>query len=110
MWRSAMAIPTAFAMPWPRGPVVVSTPGVSPYSGCPGVLEPHCLKFLRSSISLNYCLQQNTIDNVLIGIDSLSQLKDNIQSLNYKIKPEAINEISTIRVQNLDLLNPSLWN
>jgi aryl-alcohol dehydrogenase-like predicted oxidoreductase len=63
-----------------------------------------------SQLALNYCLQQNTIDNVLIGIDSLSQLKDNIQSLNYKIKPEAINEISTIRVQNLDLLNPSLWN
>ena len=36
-----MAMPTAVAMPWPRGPVVVSTPGVWPYSGCPGVLEPH---------------------------------------------------------------------
>ena len=44
-WRSAIAIPTAVAMPWPRGPVVVSTPGVCPNSGCPGVLEPHCRKF-----------------------------------------------------------------
>ena len=25
---SAIAIPTPFAKPWPKGPVVVSTPGV----------------------------------------------------------------------------------
>ena len=31
--------PTAFEIPCPRGPVVVSTPGVTPYSGWPGVLE-----------------------------------------------------------------------
>ena len=29
------AYPTAFAIPWPRGPVVASTPGVSANSGCP---------------------------------------------------------------------------
>ncbi|OHB34178.1 MAG: hypothetical protein A2882_01465 [Phenylobacterium sp. RIFCSPHIGHO2_01_FULL_70_10] len=40
-WRSAMAMPTAVAIPWPSGPVVVSTPGVWPYSGCPAVVEPH---------------------------------------------------------------------
>ena len=30
----------AVASPWPRGPVVVSTPGVWPNSGWPGVKEP----------------------------------------------------------------------
>ena len=35
-WRSAIAMPTAVARPWPSGPVVVSTPGVWPYSGWPG--------------------------------------------------------------------------
>ena len=44
-----IAIPTPFANPCPSGPVVVSTPGVTPYSGCPGVLLSHCLKFLSSS-------------------------------------------------------------
>ena len=39
-----MAMPTAVARPWPRGPVVVSTPGVWPYSGWPGVLDPSCRK------------------------------------------------------------------
>ena len=31
------------------GPVVTSTPGARPCSGCPGVLLPHCRKFLMSS-------------------------------------------------------------
>ena len=46
---SAIAIPTAIAIPCPSGPVVASTPTVCPYSGCPGVKEPNCLKFLTSS-------------------------------------------------------------
>ena len=32
-YSSAIAIPTVFAKPCPNGPVVVSTPGVKPYSG-----------------------------------------------------------------------------
>ncbi len=47
--RSAIAMPTAFAKPWPRGPVVVSMPGAWPYSGWPAVRLPHCLKLFRSS-------------------------------------------------------------
>lgn len=62
-----------------------------------------------SELALSYCADQNTIDNVLIGVDSINQLKDNIQSVNYKIKTEVIDEINSIHVKNLDLLNPSLW-
>jgi len=63
-----------------------------------------------SQLALSYCLHQNTIDNVLIGVDSINQLKDNIQSVNYNITSLAINEINKIKVKNLELLNPSLWN
>jgi aryl-alcohol dehydrogenase-like predicted oxidoreductase len=61
-------------------------------------------------LALNYCLQQTTIDNVLIGVDSKQQLKDNIESLNYTIGKEAILEINSIKVKDVNLLNPSLWN
>ena len=44
-----MAMPDPLARPWPSGPVVASTPGVTPYSGWPGVIEPHCRNALRSS-------------------------------------------------------------
>ena len=62
-----------------------------------------------SALALSYCLQQKTIDNVLIGVDSLNQLKDNIKSIHYKISPQTIEHINTIKIKNLDLLNPSLW-
>ncbi len=42
-------MPTALATPCPSGPVVVSTPGVRPCSGWPGVFEPSCRKRLISS-------------------------------------------------------------
>ena len=51
--RSAIAMPTPLAKPWPSGPVVTSTPGVTwtvSRSGCPGVIEPHWRKAFRSSI------------------------------------------------------------
>ena len=38
---AASAKPTMLPTPCPSGPVVVSTPGVSPCSGCPGVLLSH---------------------------------------------------------------------
>lgn len=62
-----------------------------------------------SALALSYCLLQKTIDNVLIGVDSLNQLKDNIKSIHYKIMPQTIEHINTIKIKNLDLLNPSLW-
>jgi len=62
-----------------------------------------------SALALSYCLIQKTIDNVLIGVDSLNQLKDNIKSIHYKISPQTIEHINTIKIKNLDLLNPSLW-
>ena len=40
--------------PCPSGPVVTSTPGVSPYSGCPGVFDPHCRNCSSCSIGRSY--------------------------------------------------------
>ena len=40
-------MPTALVMPWPSGPVVVSTPGVMPNSGWPGVLLCSWRKLLQ---------------------------------------------------------------
>ena len=49
--RSASAMPTDIASPWPSGPVVASIPGASRYwySGCPAVGLLSWRKFLRSS-------------------------------------------------------------
>tara|TARA_B110000003_G_scaffold272896_1_gene309643 strand:+ start:7874 stop:8752 length:879 start_codon:yes stop_codon:yes gene_type:complete len=62
-----------------------------------------------SELALSYCLNQKTIDNVLIGVDSMNQLINNIKTVNYSLKQKTIDSINAIKVQNLDLLNPSLW-
>lgn len=60
-------------------------------------------------LALNYCTQQNYIDNVLIGVDSKIQLIENIKAQNQTISREIMAEIDAVKVKNLDLLNPSLW-
>jgi aryl-alcohol dehydrogenase-like predicted oxidoreductase len=61
-------------------------------------------------IALNYSLQQPNIDQVLIGVDNLEQLKSNLSDANKTIPSELIEEINTLHISNSDLLNPSLWN
>lgn len=71
------------------------------------IAREKCLNM--SDLALRYCLQQKNIENVLIGVDSVDQLMDNYKALNCKIDRETTDRINEIKVQNLDLLNPSLW-
>ena len=61
------------------------------------------------SIALNYCLFQPNIEGVLIGVDSLQQLKENIAVLEHKIPVQYLDQINSIRIDNTELLNPTLW-
>ena len=63
----------------------------------------------KGSLALNYCLRQPNIDGVLIGVDNLAQLKENILYTESKISDEYMNEINGIRIEDIELLNPSLW-
>jgi aryl-alcohol dehydrogenase-like predicted oxidoreductase len=61
-------------------------------------------------LALGYCLQQDNIDNVIIGVDSLNHLDANLKASSYFIREELMQKINAIKVEDLDLLNPSLWN
>ncbi len=61
-------------------------------------------------LALSYCINQNNVNNVIIGVDSISQLKSNISASKYKLSKEVKNRVNNIVVENLNLLNPSLWN
>jgi aryl-alcohol dehydrogenase-like predicted oxidoreductase len=61
-------------------------------------------------LAINYCIQQSLVDNVLIGVDSLRQLDQNIDSLKHRIDAALIDQINKIKVKDVQLLNPSLWN
>ena len=60
-------------------------------------------------LALSYCIKQSNIDNVIIGVDSRFQLSANIKAAAYKINEETLKCVNNISVENLDLLNPSLW-
>ena len=62
-----------------------------------------------AQLALAYCIQQSSIDQVLIGVDSISQLKSNLTAASYQISEKVILLINQIRTQNTTLLNPSLW-
>ncbi|AXB55388.1 aldo/keto reductase [Flavobacterium fluviale] len=62
------------------------------------------------NLALSYCLKQGNIDNVLIGVDSVAHLEENLNAVSYTIPVSANNKIKSIKVQNKQLLNPSLWN
>ena len=76
------------------------------------LIEEISIKFLipLGSIALNYCLVQPNIDGVLIGVETLDQLKENINFANNNIPYQYLDEINAIRISNIELLNPSTWN
>jgi aryl-alcohol dehydrogenase-like predicted oxidoreductase len=63
-----------------------------------------------SNLALSYCLNQKNIDQVLIGVDSVDQLVANLKAVDYKMNHETLIKINALKVDNTDLLNPSLWN
>ena len=63
-----------------------------------------------ATLALGYCVAQNHIDQVLIGVDSVEHLIDNVYAADYQIRKDVLEKINEIRVENVDLLNPSLWN
>lgn len=62
------------------------------------------------TMALSYCVGQGTLDSVLVGVDNLSQLRKNLQDASYVLPIDIIEKIDNIKVKDVDLLNPSLWN
>jgi aryl-alcohol dehydrogenase-like predicted oxidoreductase len=60
-------------------------------------------------MSIHFILAGFIFFNVIIGVDSMKHLEANLKASYYSIGEESIKIINTIKVENLDLLNPSLW-
>ena len=63
-----------------------------------------------NNLALNYVCQQRNIDKILIGVDSVSQLEENVRSLRNQISLETVKKIDSINVLETSLLNPSNWS
>lgn len=63
-----------------------------------------------ANLALNYPVLNEYIDNVLIGVDNLEQLKSNISSIEINsIAVELMHKINKIKVEEQNLLHPSNW-
>lgn len=67
-------------------------------------------KVSLSDIALNYAVQQEHIDRVLVGVDTAAQLSQNFESLNRPLTGELMAQLDGIAVKENTLLNPSTWN
>lgn len=63
-----------------------------------------------NDLALNYVVQQNNIDHVLIGVDNSEQLQSNLTSLQHKIPASVMLQVDALSVSEAELLNPSNWN
>ncbi|MDF2849797.1 MULTISPECIES: aldo/keto reductase [Sphingobacterium] len=61
-------------------------------------------------LALHYTFKNRMINSVLIGVDSWEQLLQNIVSLQRRVPKEALMEVERIKIKDIDLINPTLWN
>jgi len=65
--------------------------------------------FSIEEMAIGYVNQKSIINKILIGVDSLSQLKRNIKIFEIKLPDQLIDKIDNIKVLNTTMLNPSNW-
>lgn len=66
-------------------------------------------KVEKASLMFQYALKNPHMDGLLIGVDSESQLIQNLQLVKASIPHEAWDAINLIKVQETSLLNPATW-
>lgn len=61
-------------------------------------------------MALGYVLSKDYIDGILIGVDSVKQLRENVTASRKSLSEEVIKTIDKIEIAQKELLNPSKWS
>lgn len=74
-------------------------------------LRNYCTQKKRTleELSLGYVANSPYIDGILIGIDSVSQLQDNIKALHAQLDESDLEFIHSLKIKETELLNPVNW-
>jgi aryl-alcohol dehydrogenase-like predicted oxidoreductase len=62
------------------------------------------------ALALNYVLHNPLLDGVLFGVETLGQLKENLDAIMTVFPEDVTRRIEEIRVEEIDLLNPVHWH
>lgn len=60
-------------------------------------------------MALKYVFSKSYIDNIIIGIDSLDQLKMNLNTSRHRINPNLVNDIESLLIEEISLIHPVNW-
>ena len=61
-------------------------------------------------LAIGYVVQQPLIDEIIIGVENVRQLKSNIELFSNHYSPVLIEEINKIKIAERQLLYPKNWN
>ena len=66
-------------------------------------------KMTLGELSLVWANQLKEVDNIILGVDNLSHLKENLDSLKKRISKKSCNVIKKINLENNKITKPYLW-
>lgn len=69
----------------------------------------HSLQLNVRQVCLNYAVHKAEIDHVLIGVDTATQLRENMDSILPYFDAEIMKNVESIVVSDVAMLNPSNW-
>jgi len=69
----------------------------------------HSLQLNVRQVCLNYAVHKAEIDHVLIGVDTTTQLRENMDSILPYFDGEIMKKLESIVVSDVAMLNPSNW-
>jgi aryl-alcohol dehydrogenase-like predicted oxidoreductase len=62
-----------------------------------------------TTLAVKYALSKDYIDGVLVGVDSVAQLNENLNTIEEVVPDRILSQIDMIVVENQRLLNPTNW-
>ena len=60
-------------------------------------------------LSLCWAFNLKNIDNIVIGVDSLTHLKKNLSIIRKKLSKDTYSQIDKINIKNNKIIKPYLW-
>lgn len=62
------------------------------------------------TLALQFVAHHSSIDRIVVGVDTQTQLNHNVQSMNATVDPVVFDEIRGISIAHPTLLNPAVWH
>ena len=63
-----------------------------------------------AELSIRFALAKNQIDRIIVGVDSVENLKDNISIVSkYKYRKEIIKDLQSLAIDDEHILLPMNW-